>query len=137
MAIADNTPIPTPTGWILARDLRLTDYVFGMDGQPKKIISIQNYTPTQCYVAEMTDHTGLIGDRHLTFPTQDKTERMRQFDWDMCAKRKSNRIKVFTPKCKPMSVVDLITTGLRDNIDGRRALSVPTTAPLAMDTCGW
>ena len=133
MAITENTPIPTQAGWILARDLQVTDKVFGMDGQPKQVISIQSYeAPT--YVVEMSDNTGVIGDRHLTFLVQDKAQRNRIFTRLRNLRENKTRAKSLTLKYQSCSVDELMAQGLRDSIDQRRAYSVPTTQPIAFPT---
>jgi len=133
MAVTENTPIPTQSGWILARDLQSTDMVFGMDGLPKRIISIQSYeAPT--YLVEMSDNTGVIGDRHLTFLVQDKAQRNRIFTRLKHLRENKARSKSLTLKYQRSSVDYLLEHGLRDSIDQRRAFSVPTTKPIAFPT---
>lgn len=133
MAVTENTPVPTPTGWILARDLQATDFVFGMDGQPKRIVSIQSYeAPT--YLVEMSDNTGVIGDRHLTFLVLDKAQRNRIFTRIKHLKENKVRSKSLKLKYQSRSVDDLLEHGIRDSIDQRRAYSVPTTQPVTFKT---
>lgn len=134
MAISDSTPVPTPTGWILARDLIESDYVFGLDGLPKRIRSIQHFTPDVTYVVEMSDGTGVIGDKRMTFPTETLLQRNKHADRRRREKEGRIRKKSFTPKSNPRSVESLLEVGLRYHADNRRSFSVPTVQPVAYST---
>lgn len=77
MAVASSTPVPTPSGWVRAKDLTVGDYVFADDGSAQQIAVAQNY-PAQCYTLTMDDGVSVTGDQHLAMMLQTKKWRDRQ-----------------------------------------------------------
>lgn len=66
-ALALNTPIPTPTGWTLMKDLKDGDIVFDERGKQCKVVKVH---PTQhnkvCYKLTFTDGNSIVADaEHL------------------------------------------------------------------------
>lgn len=128
MAIAADTPISTPAGWVVAKDLNVGDTVFDELGQPTTIKSIQHYMPTKCYEIEFDDGLTVQGDKHLTLHVQDRT-------WRNCLTRYMNypatkkRRKFSRPLIKmPVSEMTQLRIGSRLNY------SVPNCLPVQQPT---
>jgi replicative DNA helicase len=81
MAIASTTPVPTPSGWVLAKDLKPADYIFQPRGGAQAIGSVQTYIPAECYRATFDDGLEIEGDRHMALALQDKVWRHHQVLW--------------------------------------------------------
>jgi hypothetical protein len=124
MAITADTSIPTPFGWVAAKDLNVGDMMFDESGQPTIIKVIQHYTPAQCYEVEFDDGLTIQGDKHLTLHLQDRT-------WRNCLTRYMNypatkkRRKFSRPLLKmPVSEITELRVGARLNY------SVPNCLPV-------
>ena len=81
MAVAASTPVPTPSGWVLASDLSPGDYVFEPGGSAQAILSVQSYIPAHCYEVAFCDNLTVTGDKHMSFMVQDKKWRDNQATW--------------------------------------------------------
>lgn len=77
MAVASSTPVPTPGGWVLAKNLTVGDYVFADDGSVQRVTVSQNYS-AECYTLTMDDGVSVTGDKHLAMMLQTKKWRDRQ-----------------------------------------------------------
>ena len=77
-ALDENTPIPTPKGYIRMGDLKTGDQVFGADGQPCNIThAFDTLYNRKCYKVIFDNDEEIIADAdHLWF-TQDRNERKR------------------------------------------------------------
>lgn len=93
-AVALDTPIPTPSGMIPMRDLRVGDYVYGSDGKPVQIIATSDVeTPDECL--EMVFDTGdriVCDKRHLwvTWTAKERERLLKRSD-EWRAKRRAGR----------------------------------------------
>jgi hypothetical protein len=81
MAIAAQTPVPTPKGFILASDLKPGGYIFNPEGVPNQILSVQSYVAPDCYEAHFDDGLTIEGDRHMAFMLQTRAYRDQQARW--------------------------------------------------------
>lgn len=72
-----NTPIPTPNGWKLMRDLEPGDVVFGDDGRPCNVIGISpTHEGRPCYEITFDDGSTIItDDSHLWVVDEKKHEK--------------------------------------------------------------
>jgi len=62
-ALDINTPIPTPGGWTIMKDLQVGDYVFGADGKPTKITFESGIQYNRnCYKVIFSDGSEIIAD---------------------------------------------------------------------------
>lgn len=81
MAIAVDTPVPTPDGWKRAGKLRVGDLVYSQKGTPQELKVMQEYIPTHCYNVEFDDGLSLIVDGKQEFVLQDKKWRDKYLMW--------------------------------------------------------
>lgn len=132
MAIVSSTPVPTPNGWVLARDLKPADYIFQPRGGAQAIGSVQTYIPTECYRATFDDGLEIEGDRHLAFALQDRVWRRHQ---DMWFKGQSSKYakKKYRRLLKVKTLAELSKDTLLDN-RGRKMWSLQTISPLEYPT---
>lgn len=77
MAIAATTWVETLGGRVRAYQLSQDMYVFGSDGLPTKIKSVQTFTPQQMYYVEFSDGSNLECDTTLCFPVKNWVQRRR------------------------------------------------------------
>jgi hypothetical protein len=131
MAITANTSIPTPSGWVAAKDLSIGDMVFDHLGQPTTIKTIQHYTPQECYEIEFDDGLTVQGDKHLTLQLQDKKWRDRLGEYVNLKDRKMHR-GMKRPLIR-LTAENLHDTDLRHK-DGRINYSVPNCLPVQYPT---
>jgi hypothetical protein len=128
MAIAADTPIATPTGWVVAKDLNVGDMVFDEFGQPTAIKATQHYTPPKCYEVEFDDGLTIQGDKHLTLHLQDRVWRnclTRYINYPATKKRRG-----FSRPLLKMPVSEM--TELR--VGSRLNYSVPNCLPVQYPT---
>lgn len=52
---SDDTPVPTPNGWVMHGDLRVGDYVFGRDGKSVRILAELNKGQEADYLVSFSD----------------------------------------------------------------------------------
>lgn len=89
-ALADDTPVLTPSGWVKHGEIRPGDYVYGPDGAPKKVLEVTGSSLQECYEVQFDrdvkiiasgdhlwqgwrrykDHHGTYGRRPLTWTTE-------------------------------------------------------------------
>lgn len=81
MAIAAETPVPTPRGFVFASDLKPGGYVFDHSGAIQEILSVQSYVSPDCYEAAFHDGLTLVGDRHMAMELQTVKWRDNQAKW--------------------------------------------------------
>lgn len=125
MAIAADIWVETVKGRVKAYEITPGTYVFGMDGMPTKVKSVQQYTPQQMYYVELSDGSNFECDQFLVFPTRTFAQRVNT------AKAKkpgsSRRQKVYRYK----SVTELNQEGLKHpRQPDRFQYTVDTVAPL-------
>ena len=78
MALADNTPIPIPQGWTLAKNLKVGDYVISWKGKPTKIMSLQTYQPQEMYEVTLNDGLSFKADKHTKLPVETTFDRQNE-----------------------------------------------------------
>lgn len=62
-ALAINTPLPTPGGWVEMGDVAVGDELFGSDGRPTRVVQATDVMRERpCYEVEFTDGTVLTAD---------------------------------------------------------------------------
>jgi hypothetical protein len=122
MAISANTYIPTLTSWVRADELKPGDYVYGADGLPKKIKTVQLYTPTEMYEVRLTGGLSVQGDKHLSFEAE--TIQFRK------AFQKRNGKKKPRATLKRFSVTGMLSKGLVNTRLRKKEFSIPTTKPI-------
>lgn len=121
MAITAKTSVITADGWRYAKDIRVGDWVFNRLGKPVRVTSVQQFRSEDCYQIIFDDKTGVEGDAHLSFATEDKQYRKHIDAYKGMQK--------FRRPLKPLSVTEMLEVGLRFR-GNRRFLSVPTTEPI-------
>jgi replicative DNA helicase len=79
-ALAIDTPIPTPTGWVTMGDLKPGDTVFGDDGFPYLIEAVtETMLGRPCYELEFSDGTKIVADaEHLWLTSTDQDRRSQR-----------------------------------------------------------
>ncbi len=128
MAIPSDTPLPTPSGWVLASDLRPGDVLFNPRGGTQAVGSVQSYIPTECYRVHMSDGTSIVGDRHAGMMLQDQRWRERQQSW---FNNQGNKFaqKRFRRPLKRQTFLELYKGPLLD-ARGRKNWSLQAVSPL-------
>ena len=104
MALTHDTPIPVPDGWMLAKYLKVGDYVMSWNGQPIQIKSIQTYTPKEMYEVTLNDGISFQADQHTKLPVETSYDRTNEAN----LKHKYKRWK----KQRYATIADMLTTGL-------------------------
>lgn len=62
-ALALDTPIPTPTGWVTMGDLEVGDTVIGVDGKPTRVIGTSEvFTDHKCYRLGFSNGESVVAD---------------------------------------------------------------------------
>lgn len=65
LALALDTPIPTPTGWTTMFDVKVGDMVYAPDGYPTKVtFKSEIYTDHKCYRLTFSDGTTIVADEN-------------------------------------------------------------------------
>lgn len=121
MAVTAKTSVITADGWRYAKDIRVGDWVFNRLGKPVRVTSVQQFRSENCYQVIFDDKTGVEGDAHLSFATEDRQYRKHVDAYKGVLK--------FTRPLKLLSVTEMLEVGLRFR-GNRRFLSVPTTEPI-------
>jgi len=118
MAITVNTPVITANGWMLAGSVRPGDIVFGLDGAPKAVTSVQTYDKGPTYEVMLDDKLTLCGDANMKFALETPNAR------DIIRKG-------FKAKLTTLSVQDLLDGPLQ-NKKNMFKYSAPTTKPIQL-----
>jgi hypothetical protein len=121
MAIAGNTPVPVPNGWVLAKHLNKGDYVFSSEGKPIQIVSTHEYTPTKCYTITLNDNCYLDIDNHTKLPVSDVNRRWVENRYQ--GKRKQTAVQKYA------SPEELLEKGLH-TARGERMFSINNAKPV-------
>jgi replicative DNA helicase len=62
-ALALDTPLPTPTGWVAMGDVRVGDLVLGGDGGPTQVVAATEVMQGRpCYEVEFSDGSVIVAD---------------------------------------------------------------------------
>lgn len=60
--LAVDTPIPTPSGWALMKDLKVGDWVLGSDGKPTKVTAKSQTHHRPCYRIIFSNKEEIVAD---------------------------------------------------------------------------
>ena len=75
-ALALDTPIPTPTGWMAMGELGVGDLVLGDDGRPTPVTGVtQTWLNRPCYRVSFVDGTSIVADAEHEWLTDDRASR--------------------------------------------------------------
>ncbi|MCX6432246.1 MAG: replicative DNA helicase [Actinobacteria bacterium] len=75
-ALALDTPIPTPTGWMAMGELGVGDLVLGDDGRPTPVTGVtQTWMNRPCYRVTFADGTSIVADAEHEWLTDDRASR--------------------------------------------------------------
>lgn len=120
MTIKANTPILTADGWMLANSIRPGDIVFGQDGQPKPVTSVQAYDKGPTYEVLLDDGLTICGSANMRLAVQKLNARIIMS-------------KGYNARPDSMLLQEALDNGLKfENSDGRHRYSVPTTKPIQL-----
>lgn len=61
-ALAADTPIPTPDGWVTMGDLEPGDVVFGSDGRPTPVTAVSPVFMGDCFAVTFDEGTRIVAD---------------------------------------------------------------------------
>lgn len=133
-ALALDTPIPTPKGWVTMGDLSVGDEVFSSDGAPVRIIAATDVMHGRpCYRVRFSDGAEIVADANHLWLTETLAGRE-------AASRAARRLSTTRPRGtdqrhKRLHFPAVVTTqGMAETLHARagHALnhSVATTAPL-------
>ena len=131
MAILANTPVPTANGWVRAKDLQQDDIVFDQDGQPQKVLLVQEYTPRECYAVELDDGLTIEGDAKLTLRLETRKYRGRISEYQ---NHKSTRYRKQFRRPLVERQVAVLSSEPLVRPDGRIEYSVPNCLPVQYST---
>lgn len=131
MAILASTPVPTANGWVQAKDLQQNDIVFDQDGQPQKILLVQEYVPRECYSVQLDDGLTIEGDSRLTLRLETRKYRNRISEYQNRPGTKYR--KKFRRPLVERQVPELFN-GPLTKPDGRLEYSVPNCLPVQYAT---
>jgi phage terminase large subunit GpA-like protein len=68
-ALALDTPIATPGGWVAMGDLKAGDQVFGADGKPTPVVAVSPiWRDRDCYRVTFRDGTTIVADSEHEWP---------------------------------------------------------------------
>lgn len=128
MALYENTPVPTIKGWLLAKDLLVGDYVFGADGLPKPITSVQP-SEAPLWTVHFSDGLGIQVDEHAALQIMGQYESFRMGARFRTAIKKNRPARKAKNPFPEMSVADLLK---EDLVTSRNIMkySVPTADPI-------
>lgn len=81
--LADDTPVPTPSGWKTHGDLNVGDFVFGPDGNPTKILAVSPKSAANMRVELSNGEVFYCHERHAwtVFERGSGQWRTRETEW--------------------------------------------------------
>lgn len=78
-ALALDTPLPTPTGWTTMEQVRVGDYLLGMDGRPTRVIAATDVLLDRpCYDVRFSDGSVIRADAQHQWLTRTRKDRKAQ-----------------------------------------------------------
>ena len=125
MAIIATTKVLTHNNWKFASKIEVGDYLFDKDGQPTKVIRVQEYYAQDCYRVTLCDGITISGDKNLTFPTENPKYRKRICEY--------KGVQKFRRPLKLLSIKDLLELPLTVK-SGAKSYSIPSTKAIALPT---
>lgn len=102
--LGNETPVPTPNGWVKHGDLKVGDYVFSRLGEPTRVTSIHPHTNKRMYEVELVDGRKIeAGAEHLwkVYTTNDITNQTNGHVLDTQTLADSDKT-FYIPKNKPV-----------------------------------
>lgn len=102
MGFDARTPVPTTAGWLPANQLKPGDEVFAFTGEPTKVVSVQTYTPRECYKIWFQGGLTIIVDTKTGLPVYSEEDVKKLTFW----KRKTVRRK--STVIKPLGVIPIM-----------------------------
>lgn len=108
--LADDTPVLTTQGWKNHGDLKIGDYVYGIDGNPKKILHVFPKDTANCLLTFSNgekiqcheNHEWVVWDRHRNKLRTIETKELFEKDIDSGEKNKrGHRYYYFLPHREP------------------------------------
>jgi replicative DNA helicase len=132
-ALSLDTKIPTPTGWTTMGDLKVGDYVLGMDGKPTKVTFVtETMTNRQCFKVLFSDDTEVIADaEHLWFTETRASRRASTPPKGFVRQHTGNDQRWKNEKPGIKNTLEIKQT-LRTGPDNRLNHSVPVTKALEL-----
>lgn len=124
MAIAADTWVETIRGRLRAYQITPDMYVFGRDGLPTRVKSVQTYTPQKMYRVDFSDGSSVEGDSFLAFPAKKFSQRVGH------AKKKTDMVTDHRRKLNLRGVEQILEHGVRHPRHERFEFTVDTVKPL-------
>ncbi len=125
-AIALDTPLPTPGGWITMGEVAVGDQLLGADGRPTGVVAATDVMRERpCFAVEFSDGTVIVADAEHEWLTSDRAaRRARQESGERCG----------VPRVLPAirTTRELAATAHGMTADARVSHSVDTCAPLQL-----
>lgn len=107
-ALALDTPIPTPTGFVKMGDLAVGDQVIDSNGNPCRVTYCSPvFIGNKCYRVVFDDGESVIADKDHLWLVQTYKQRKNEARWVL--DRKSSR-HGFLPQCSPGPTSGILTT---------------------------
>lgn len=75
--LAEDTKIPTPTGWATMGELKVGDQVFGSDGKPCNVVLKSGTKNIRCYEVVFDDGSSIVCDEEHIWTTSTAQERQK------------------------------------------------------------
>lgn len=75
--LAEDTKIPTPTGWTTMGELKVGDQVFGSDGKPCNVVLKSDTKNIRCYEVLFDDGSSIVCDEEHIWNTSTTQERLK------------------------------------------------------------
>ena len=121
-ALALDTPILTPSGWSTMGALRVGDFVFGPDGQPRKVVAAtETLHGRPCYEVTFTDGESILADANHQWLTDARIDRDN---------KKGRAGKTAGPKPSIKTTAEIATTVFcRGERNHRIAVASPVQMP--------
>lgn len=120
MTIKADTPILTASGWMLANSIRPGDIVFGQDGAPKPVTSVQAFDKGPTYEVLLDDGLTICGSANMRLAIEKLNAR------EIISKG-------FKARADSMVLQDIMDSGLRVlKNKWYHKYSVPTTKPIQL-----
>ncbi|MGI8578669.1 MAG: replicative DNA helicase [Nocardioidaceae bacterium] len=127
-ALALDTPLATPEGWLTMGEVRVGVELLGADGRPTKVVAVtevMNGRP--CYRVEFCDGTSIIADAKHQWLTE--TRASRKSEW--AAREQYNRMRNRNIFRFPMTT-EGIAQSVSCDASGRRNHAVRNAGPLQL-----
>ncbi|BDZ40008.1 DnaB-like helicase N-terminal domain-containing protein [Microbacterium suwonense] len=75
-ALALDTPLPTPTGWVTMGDVKVGDELYDADGRPTRVVAATEIMEGRpCYEVEFSDGSTIVADAQHQWVTETRAAR--------------------------------------------------------------